>query len=107
MITIRRVARKIHRCVAYDGHFIKPGEVYLEFTAFPGEEACDGLTRPIRGWECSSCATRYGRGHLVALQPCCDCCLSNSNHGPETEHARLCSNLDHRVEPILVDKRSA
>lgn len=103
--TKRRIARNVHVCDSCE-NFIHPGQVYLLHTLFPGNDIVDNKV-PWQSRECSACATRYGRGHLVALQPCCDCCLSNSNHGPETEHARLCSNRDHRVEPILVDKRSA
>ena len=60
-------ARKEH--VACGGHCepIRPGDLYVEHTEFPGNEAVhtDVTWRPRRAAECRSCAERYGRGHLI------------------------------------------
>jgi hypothetical protein len=63
--TKRRVARKIRECSC--DRLIGPGDVYLEHTAFPGDEAgyATSAGRPVRLAECSYCATRYGRGGLL------------------------------------------
>lgn len=65
--TIKRTARKAHRC--FCGGVIRPGETYLEFIAFPSDEACYGNDRPMRGRECPECSKRYGRGSLVDIHP--------------------------------------
>lgn len=62
----RRVARKTHYCCGQ--YRIQPGDVYLEHTEFPGNDAgyADAAGHPVRHAECSECALRYGRGHLLA-----------------------------------------
>lgn len=67
---VRRVARTPKRCSEtwlFAGHPIKPGEVYLEWTEFPGGEAgyADSAGHPVRMAECADCATRYGRADLL------------------------------------------
>ena len=46
---------------------IKPGELYVEHTEFPGGESgyADTAGHPVRMAECRECAERYGRGHLI------------------------------------------
>lgn len=69
-----RKARKKHSC---DGCWaqIQPGESYLTHTALRGDDYYhDALDRhtlkparcPIRLKGCGGCATRYGRGDLLA-----------------------------------------
>ncbi|MDH6282904.1 hypothetical protein [Prescottella agglutinans] len=62
----RRVARTWHYCCP--SHRIQPGDVYLEHTEFPGSDVgwADAAGHPVRHRECSECALRYGRGHLLA-----------------------------------------
>lgn len=62
--TKRRVARKQHRCGPGCPR-IQPGDVYLEHVVFPGDDFFEEITRPWRAPECSACATRYGRAHLL------------------------------------------
>jgi len=67
----RRVARKPHRCGKSwwnEGHPIRPGETYLLHTELPGGESgyADAAGHPVRMAECGDCATRYGRGLLLA-----------------------------------------
>lgn len=75
-VTVARKARKVRYC---DGgrHRIEPGSVYLTHTALAGddyyEDSYDTATmkpakRPIRFNECADCATRYGRGDLIAAR---------------------------------------
>ncbi|PJE24754.1 MAG: hypothetical protein CK431_04475 [Mycobacterium sp.] len=58
-----RRARKIR----FGCHVIQPGELYIEWTEFPGGEAgyADMAGHPVRMAECRSCAERYGRGDLI------------------------------------------
>lgn len=68
----RRVARVRHICPGcpdYAGA-IEPGEVYLEHKAFPGDDAgfATAAGHPVRMAECGHCASRYGRGELLAAQ---------------------------------------
>lgn len=64
--TVAHKARMPHRC-GFTSHPIKPGEVYLQHTEFPGGDAgyADAAGHPVRVAECADCATRYGRGHLI------------------------------------------
>ena len=62
--TVRRLARKRHRCDC--GTRILPGHVYLEHTSFPGSDDAGYATaagHPVRFKECAPCAARYGRIH--------------------------------------------
>lgn len=63
-----RRARKAH--VACGGYCtpIRPGELYIVHTEFPGGESgyADGAGHPVRMAECRACAERYGRGGLIA-----------------------------------------
>lgn len=61
--TVRRVARKPHRCSGCEGS-IRPGQPYVSGTVFPGHDA-NTTTVPLRLAECASCAARYGRAHLL------------------------------------------
>ena len=49
-------------------HGIRPGELYVEHTSFPGPGDDAGYAtaagHPVRLAECRACAERYGRGHL-------------------------------------------
>lgn len=64
--TKRRVARKQFRCCGGPGcRRIQPGDVYLEHTVFPGDDSFEELSRPMRAPECSECAARCGRAHLL------------------------------------------
>jgi len=75
-VTVCRKARKVHRCDGCDRPGkIQPGDRYLTHTALSGDDAyrdsLDRLTlkpanRPQRYSECAECATRYGRGPLLA-----------------------------------------
>lgn len=62
-----RVVRRVARTQRYGCHVIKPGEVYLEWTEFPGGEAgyADYAGHPVRMAECADCASRYGRADLL------------------------------------------
>lgn len=62
-VTRRRVARKRHPACGGYCPSIQPGDVYLEHTAFPGDEM--GNTGFWRIRECAACATRYGREELL------------------------------------------
>ncbi|MCB5280343.1 hypothetical protein [Arthrobacter sp. ES1] len=70
-VTVRRKARKAHRCDSCGrAGAIQPGDAYLVHTALAGDEFGyheygDG-NRPRRSNECAECATRYGRGQLLA-----------------------------------------
>lgn len=46
---------------------IKPGDLYIEWTEFPGGDAgyADAAGHPVRMAECRRCAERYGRGKLI------------------------------------------
>jgi hypothetical protein len=61
--SIRRVARKAHRCDSCTGS-IAPGHVYLVHTLFPGNDVWDNEV-PMRLKECADCAGRYGRDLLL------------------------------------------
>lgn len=66
----RRVARSPKRCsetALWEGHPIGPGDVYLEWTEFPGGESgyADHAGHPVRMAECADCARRYGRAALL------------------------------------------
>jgi hypothetical protein len=68
--TISRVRRaRISRpgCGCYCKQ-IQPGDLYIEWTEFPGGESgyADGAGHPVRMAECRECAERYGRGPLIA-----------------------------------------
>jgi hypothetical protein len=63
--TRRRVARKRHPACGGYCPAIKPGDVYLEHVAFPGDDCMEDAAQPWRIRECASCATRYGRGALL------------------------------------------
>lgn len=73
--TTRRVARKPRPCGMTGRRsycrLINPGEVYLEHVISPGDSDVGNVTW-WRSSECSDCATRCGRGHLLAepSQPC-------------------------------------
>ncbi len=66
--TTRRIARKAHRCGVkgwrHQGRVIQPGERYLEHVAAPNHEDI-GNNHWLRSYECSDCAIRYGRAHLL------------------------------------------
>lgn len=66
--TVRRKARKAHRCGWGSCRTIQPGEAYLIHTTFPGDDSGYATTagHPIKIAECSDCATRYGRAELLA-----------------------------------------
>jgi hypothetical protein len=61
---VRRVAKKYHRCNSCDHTAIKPGQPYLSGVVFPGHDLIP-TDVPLRLSECASCATRYGRAHLL------------------------------------------
>jgi hypothetical protein len=66
-----RRARKSRHCGSdYIGPQIKPGDLYIEHTEFPGGESgyADAAGHPVRMAECRDCAERYGRGHLIAAR---------------------------------------
>jgi len=77
LITHKRTARRRRVCDSCGDYreTIKPGDVYLEHTAFPGHDSGmagyrHGGGRPVRAAECSDCATRYGRAALLtATEP--------------------------------------
>jgi hypothetical protein len=94
----RRVARAEHRCENYPYHCppIKPGDVYLLHTAYPGQDWNDGWTKPGSLAECGPCATTSGREHLLAdpdpeasrVKECVLCGRTGRKgftHYPETE----------------------
>lgn len=64
--TVRRVSRRPRRCGC--GNLIPKGAAYLSIVITPGH---DGIAP--RGWsrtaECSACATRYGRDHILNPPP--------------------------------------
>lgn len=64
--TVARKARAARRC-GWTSHPIKPGDVYLMHTEFPGGDAgyADAAGHPVNMPECADCATRYGRGDLI------------------------------------------
>lgn len=65
----RRVARTRHTCTSSEWpHPIRPGEVYLERTEFPGDDLgyADAAGHPVRHAQCAECAQGSGRGHLLA-----------------------------------------
>jgi hypothetical protein len=69
-VTVRRRARKVHRCDSCGtGEKIQPGDVYLTHTALAGDEfgyhEYGSGNRPRRSNECAECATRYGRADLL------------------------------------------
>ena len=78
-VTARRKSRKVRRCDGCDrAGKIQPGDFYLTHTALRGDDlyhdALDRRTlkpanRPLRYAECAECATRYGRGELLAPSP--------------------------------------
>lgn len=57
-----RTSRRVRRCGC--GQTIRPGDRYVEHVMSPGGEFGDDHWH--RFAECSSCATRYGRGDAVA-----------------------------------------
>jgi hypothetical protein len=63
-----RRSRKYRSCGHYPGGQIRPGDLYIEHTEFPGGDSvyADGAGHPVRMPECRDCAERYGRGHLFA-----------------------------------------
>lgn len=67
--TTSRVRRARKRRPGCGGHCkaIQPGDLYIEWTEFPGGEAgyADGAGHPVRMAECRTCAERYGRGDLI------------------------------------------
>lgn len=65
---VARRARKQHRCLGGYGRVIKPGEIYIQHTEFPGGDAeyATSAGHPVRLEECRDCAEQYGRGHLIA-----------------------------------------
>lgn len=62
--TVRRIARKSHRCNSCDRTAITPGQPYLSGVVFPGHDLIP-TTVPLRLAECADCAARYGRAHLL------------------------------------------
>lgn len=69
-MTVRSVVRRARKQrVACGGYCppIRPGDLYIEYTEFPGIEAeyANSAGHPIRVAECESCARRYGRGALI------------------------------------------
>jgi len=60
--TVRRIARKTHRCSGCDQNAITPGQPYLSGTVFPGHDLIP-TTVPLR--LAGGCAIRYGRAHLL------------------------------------------
>ena len=64
-----RVARKPHQCAC--GTTVRPGDLYLMHTEFPGGGAgyADGAGHPVRLAECQACAVRCDRGHLLSGVP--------------------------------------
>lgn len=70
--TVRRIARKPHRC--WDGGgclAILPGDAYLLHTSFPGDDSgyADTAGHPVRMAECAAHAARYQRDHLLDPMP--------------------------------------
>lgn len=64
-MTTRSVVRRARK--ARPGcHPIRPGDLYVVHTEFPGGELgyADAAGRPARMNECRDCAERYGRGPL-------------------------------------------
>lgn len=61
-----RRARKMRLCDAYPGRPIRPGELYVEHTEYPGGESgyADSAGHPVRMAECRDCAEQCGRGYL-------------------------------------------
>jgi hypothetical protein len=59
-----RRARKLHPSCCDQ---IQPGDLYIEWTEFPGGDAgyADAAGHPVRMAECRACAERYGRKHLL------------------------------------------
>jgi hypothetical protein len=70
-VTVRRKARKAHRCDGCDvPGKIRPGDAYLSHTYLSGDDLYhDYSDSPQRFAECAECATRYGRGPLLEVQP--------------------------------------
>lgn len=71
--THRRRARKRHYCGGCARNAIRPGDIYLMHTEFPGGESgyADAAERPVRMAECASCADRYERTDLLGDVPRC------------------------------------
>lgn len=69
----RRIARKTHHCEGtnHTSSQIKPGDVYLEHTEFPGSFLgfADTVGHPIRRAQCAVCATTHGLGYLLEPVP--------------------------------------
>ena len=60
---VRRARKQRIAC-----HLIRVGDLYLESTAFPGDEMGFVAKHPVKCAECRACAERYGRGHLFAAR---------------------------------------
>lgn len=61
----RRVARKPHACqwgTCPRGNGIRPGDVYIVSTSFPGHDSgyADAAGHPVRMALCAHCALRFG-----------------------------------------------
>lgn len=72
-IRVRR-ARKVRAgCGGYCPQ-IQPGELYIEWTEFPGGDAgyATAAGHPVRMAECRGCAERYGRGPLIVAREAAD-----------------------------------
>jgi hypothetical protein len=65
-----RRARKPHPACGGYCKPIRPGDLYIEHTEFPGggAEYASSAGHPVRLAECRDCAQRYGRGHLFIEQ---------------------------------------
>lgn len=63
VVRVRRAKKSRRGCC----RTIRPGELYVEWTEFPGGEAgyATAAGHPVRLAECADCAIRYGRGHLI------------------------------------------
>ncbi|MGW1679367.1 hypothetical protein [Saccharopolyspora sp. NPDC002376] len=58
-------AHKRHYCDSCTRYAIKPGQRYRKGAASPGHDTINETPRWLKFRECATCATRYGRGHLV------------------------------------------
>ena len=68
--TTARTARRFYWCGGerYGHRQIKPGERYIEHVISPDHDDI-GNSGWDRAQECAECATRYGRGDLLARSP--------------------------------------
>lgn len=68
VVRVRRERKRRPACGGYCPA-IQPGDLYIEWTGFPGAGDDAGYAtaagHPVRMAECRTCAERYGRGHLI------------------------------------------